>query len=184
MKALWLIALIAVSQTAFAETELTCWNMYSKKGSAPILKATITQQVNLENVNLDLKDPLFELYFENKTESAGTNWGNKPQTTLSTLSNPKGVLQASLITTNRSPYKGNNEYSITLGHYSFKAPYITQEWDYTARLILPADLTSKNLADFRIRNKEERSNAVMVYSPASQMHQGGDNYLRMFCTSK
>jgi hypothetical protein len=169
---------------AYAESELACWNIFSKKGSAPILKAKIVQQENLDQVTFNLKDPYFESYFEDSTRSAGEQWGNKPEHRVSKLENPKKVLDAKLITTNRSPYKGNNEYVFKFGRYSFKAPYITQGYDYGARIILPKDLSSATLNSFRIRSAQERSNAVVILSPAQSQNQSGDNFLRMFCVSK
>lgn len=184
MKSIILLAALAFATNAFAETELACWNKYATRGSRPILKAKITQQNSLE-ITLDLKDPLFEAYFEDSSEDSGERWGHKPAITKSFVKNPEGVLTPSLITTNRSPYKGSNQYSFVLGHYSLRAPYINQDIDYNARLILPVDLTNANLrASQGQMGQSPRTNAVLIYTAAEAMHQGGDNYLRMNCTSR
>jgi len=71
-----------------------------KKGSTPILKAKITQQVNLENLALNLKDELFSTNFENTVGNAGGDWGNKPTYRKSfIIQNPAGTLDAKQITT-------------------------------------------------------------------------------------
>lgn len=184
MKTVFAILSILFVFSASAETELTCWNIYSKKGSKPILKAGIQRGTTLTDVTFNLEDEVFSSYFIDKTEDAGELWGHKPKITKSELVNPEGKLKAEEITSNRSPYKGNNEYSFELGSYEFKSPYTNQKGSYTVRLILPPDLSNENLKTFRIRKASERSNAVMIYPPFYDSNQSGDDYLRMFCVSK
>ena len=185
MKSILLAFSMLLALNAMAETELTCWNKFAPRGSRPILKAKIVQQNTLDQVTLDLKDGMFSSYFEESTVDSGERYGHRPSITKSFIQNPKGVQTPALITTNRSPYKGNSEYRFVLGHYSFNAPYIQQDWDYTARLILPVDLTNANLRAAQGQmGQSPKTNAVMIYSPAESMHQGGDNYLRMNCISK
>lgn len=173
-----------VSQAKAAVIEIACWDMYAKTGSKPILKAGVFNRTSLTDVQFNLKDEKFEGYFIDRTDDSGPRWGHKPAVTKSQLVNPVGDHPATEITTSRSPYKGNNEYAFELGSWSLVAPYIKQKGDYTGRLILPQDLSPAALKAFRIRTKTERSNAVMIYNSAHESHQSGDNFLRMFCTSK
>lgn len=184
MKALFSTLALLFVFSASAETQLSCWNIYSKKGSKPILKAGIKRGTTLNNVTFDLKSETFANYFIDKTEDSGEQWQHKPKTTKSEIVNPEEDLKAEEITTGRSPYKGNNQYSFELGSYDFKSPYIRQKGTYDARLIMPPDLSNENLKTFRIREASERSNAVMIYPSNYGSDQSGDNYLRMFCVSK
>lgn len=184
MKLLLVILTTVFTFGATAETQLSCWNIYSKKGSRPILRAKIKRKTTLSGVTFDLKSALFEDYFIDKVGDAGENWGHKPEITKSELYNPEEDLKAEEITTARSPYQGNNEYAFELGSYSFKSPYHNRKGTYDVRLILPQDLSNANLKTFRIRTASERSNAVMIYPSFYGSSQSGNNNLKMFCVSK
>jgi len=171
--------------TAHAETRLACWNMYAKKNSKPVLTAEIQDNNVLTNLRFDFQgDDFFSGYFTNETKDAGSQWPGQQQTTLSSLENPNSAQTPSEITTNRSPYKGNNEYDFDLGTYSFQSPYMNRKGSYSVRLILPTNLSSDFLQTYRIRTASERSNAVLVIPPPYSSDQGGDSFLRMFCVSK
>ncbi|CAN5693086.1 hypothetical protein BH10BDE1_BH10BDE1_01420 [soil metagenome] len=170
---------------AGAVTEIACWGMYAKAGSKPVLKAGIFNRTSLTNVEFNVKDERLGGYFIDKSEDSGPRWGHRPAVTKSEFASPAGDFEAAEITTKRSPYYGNNEYAFDdLGQWSLTAPYIQQNGTYSGRLILPKDLSSAALKAFRIRIPSERSNAVLIYGAAYDSHQSGDNFLRMFCTSK
>ena len=182
----FLLAVFMISGfAAQGETQIACWGTYSKRGSKPILKATIEDNTKLKNVSLDLKNAIFEGYFIDKNEDAGERWGHKRAITKSELVQPEGTLVPEEITTNRSPYKGNNEYDFILGTYSFTSPYHNISGEYDARLILPKDLSAEHLKAFRFKSTPKvRSNAVMIYPSEYDSSQYGSNYLRLFCASR
>ena len=179
-------ALAFASTTAQAETQLACWNMHAKKGSAPILKAN-RRDGNALDIQINLKDEYFTPWI---FDNSGVWDGTGQKTDRGDLAQPEQNLIPEEITTKRSPYVGNNQYSFTIGHEEFKlvnAEGVTTseiEKGYGARLILPKDLSSDALKAFRIRTPQERSNAVAILNSSTNMEQGGDNYLRMFCISK
>jgi hypothetical protein len=183
MKMIICLALFC-SFAVFAESELSCWNLYAQKGSPPILKAKIKDQTTLWDLKFNFKDLWFSNYFIDTTEDSGERWNHEPAKTLSKLEPPAGNFTPVLITSKRSPYEGDNEYVFQLGTYSFTSPYYNTEGKYVARLILPTDLSAEFLKNYRIRIASERSNAVMIIPPGYDTHQGGSNYLRMFCQSR
>lgn len=174
------------SIAAQAETDLSCWNMYAQKGAQPILKAKIGKNKALK-VTFNLQDEYFAAYyFENN--HCGTGGCSKETGTLNQI---KEVLKPTLIESSRSPYKGNNEYAMTLGYstWDFKSadgPSKNQNkvYDVSARLILPTDLSQDFLKTYRIRVSSERSNALVVLDPSANTSQSGQNYLRLYCVSK
>ncbi len=187
MKLILSLVTLLLSSQAFAVTDIACWNIFSRKGSKPFLTAKIIDGTTLTQVSLNFENPtdFFSSYvFDDKREIE--RLGKKETIHKhSELIQPTGDLEASEITTNRSPYKGNNEYTFTLGSYFYKTSFGgNHNGKYAARIILPNDLSRENLAKFRIRSATERSNAVMIYSPPYSSSQSGDNYYRMFCVSK
>jgi hypothetical protein len=180
MKKMIIALLLTTPFLAHAETELACWDKYAPRGAKPILKAHIEADNTLSNLTLDLKNEKFQIYYEDKSVVVD----NQIDHTVSTLENPTEAVSPEEITSNRSPYKGNNEYSFVMGSWFRTAPYGNYQGQYRSRLILPKDLSNEFLRTYHIRGTTERSNAVMIYSPSVVSDQGGDNYLRMFCTSK
>lgn len=184
--------LILVSLVLFAalsapaqNQEIACWNIYSPKGSAPILKAQVGPGATLRLL-FNLGDSYFQTYFfDDKTCSVGGCSHD-----VGSLSQVKEVVAARPIVSSRSSYIGNNEYVFVLGQevYDFVSPsYPAQNrhqiTTVDARLILPTNLSNAFLKDFHIRNPNERSNAVVVLDPSAKTSQGGDNYLRLYCVS-
>jgi hypothetical protein len=89
-----------------------------------------------------------------------------------------------VITTNRSPYQGNNVFNVMIGNYWVTGNTVKSSGSYVARLVLPRDLSNKTLQTYHIRNAQERSNAVVIIPPSVSTDQAGENYLRMFCMSR
>lgn len=184
-KALLVLGLLA-SQSAFAEREISCWNQYARRGSPPTIRAEIGPDNRLENIRINAQDVTFQDYVYNRT----SNYSGRSITT-STVTDPRGPVEALEITTNRSPYKGNNEYVFDFGtwevtHYREHAtrPFYHDTGTYSGRWILPKDLSNEFLRNYRIRTPNERSNSLIVMGPPRDSNQGGSNYLRMFCTSR
>ena len=182
MKHIAFIVLAFLAFEAQAAT-LTCWNIFARRGSAPILRTDIENDTTLVRTNFNLQDKYFADYFIDVTGDAGPVWGNKPTHTKSSLTNPRAELSPSIITSNRSPYKGRHEYNFVFGTYSFTSPYHNTQGEYPARLVLPQSLSKETMAQTRIRDNNERSNAVLILPAAYGVGQGGDNYLRLFCES-
>lgn len=178
-------ALIAMSAVAHAETELTCWNMYAKKGAAPVLKAQIGEG-NALTITLNAKDSFFESYVYNDdvmgmVDGQYVSIGRQTETIVS----PEGEIAPELLGKRSPVYKGNNSYDLEkIGHHTYDTANYKHEGDLSAQLILPVDLSSDALKDYRIRSQNERSNAVMVLPGPANSNQGGSSYLRMFCVSK
>ncbi len=171
-----LVALILIgSASAHAETELSCWNIFAKKGSQPILKAQISEG-NALKVVLNAQDEFFASYIYDLPVYQGHKTGD--------ITQPTGVVTPTLNDSARSPYKGNNEYSLEIGNYNYDSTGYKRNGSVGARLVLPQDLSSDSFKNFRIRMASERSNAVMILDPSGAVSQGGATYLRMFCTSK
>ncbi|HEY8278012.1 MAG TPA: hypothetical protein VIH99_00220 [Bdellovibrionota bacterium] len=105
MKYALILALSLGSFAAQAET-LKCWNTYSKRGSKPTLVAEIVSNSKLDR---------FEINQNSDDNSA-------------LLKAPRGAEKGEIITSNHSPYKGNQEFSLE-----------------DARLLLPAKLDAKSL---------------------------------------
>jgi hypothetical protein len=80
-------------------------------------------------------------------------------------------------------HKGNHEYVFVLGKYGFRSPYINQNLDYDARLVLPTDLSSENLRNARPR-EGPRVKSLIINDATYGHSQGRDNYLKVFCVSK
>lgn len=183
------LSFLSVSQIAMAESQLTCWNIYDKRGAAPVMKASIQGQTDLANVQFDFKNNALTGYFNDRTTEAGPRWPGKTKTEKSMLQNPAAKLVGQVITSNRrATYKGNHSYVFDFGTWSVESPYYNNKGIYDAELILPRDLSSKSLSLFRIRVPSERSNAVVILPPPSSVatgaNQSGSNYLRMYCLSK
>ncbi len=181
MKLLIALLVTFTATTAFAETELACWNMYAKRGSKPIMKAKI-EKGNVLEATFNVQDEWFKGYFFDEKI-----FGDAKKT--SELTQPKDALTPEEIITHRSPYVGNNEYTFEFGSYSYTQTIGKKSPDdstgsYSARLILPPNLSKEFLAKFRIRDEKERSNAVMIMPPPYMGDTDGDLYLRMFCISK
>lgn len=179
MKVLTLALLLASSMAHATTYELACWNMYSKKGSAPILTAEIDAGAStLNQVKLNTADAYFEGYTFN--EEKYTDYVET-----SSIKSDLGSITGSLITTKRSPYVGDVEYITAMGEHAWgKKGEEAKSEEYPFRLILPADVSPEALKAFRIRQQDERSNAVVVLRPPSNTDQGGDSFLRMFCVTK
>jgi hypothetical protein len=176
MKALFLISFFSFLM-AHAETQLSCWDMYAKAGSAPLLTAKIGAQNSLQ-VSLDLKSETFQNYQFDETGYQGKTH------LVSVIQQPKGVLKPELNTSNRSPYKGNNEYNVVYGHSLHEYFDRKDSGQLSGRLILPTNLSNSFLKSYRIRSVNERSNAVFITRPPLNTNQGGDVYLRLFCVSR
>lgn len=99
---------ILFANAASAET-LKCWNTYSKKGSLPLIVANIVSDTELDRFELNRQE------------------GNYNE---SEIEIPAGAVKGELITSNRSPYKGAQEFYLDNG-----------------RLLLPARLDAQSLID-------------------------------------
>ena len=172
------------SASAFAATEIACWNMYSKKGSRPALKARIAADNVLAEARFDFTNEWFQGYEYDDVRDSGGRWDHKQERDFSTLEQPAAELTPERITSNHSPYKGNNEYAVRFGRHGFHSAYYNEDGEYFGRLILPVDLSPEALREYRIRNDNERSNAVMIARAPANSHTGGDVFLRLFCASK
>jgi hypothetical protein len=51
-----------VGTSASADTEIAFWNMYSKRGSAPIMRARNLRSDVLSQITFNSQDPYFEAY--------------------------------------------------------------------------------------------------------------------------
>lgn len=145
------IALMTLaSAQSFASGKLACWDLYSKKGSKPVLSATILRDDELTDIVINQDGQLSTFDTKGLQKSA----------------------KGSEITTNRSPYKGAQEFSLADG----------------IRLILPANLSSESLASttFKAGNtNDSRQNGVIdVVGSRYSSIQGGDGYTRMHCISR
>ena len=189
------IALVLVSVAAHGETQLACWNIYAKRGSAPILKADIGIG-NALKISLNLQDSYFEQYIYNEFRD-GSTCTECTSSSVGTVEQFNEVIPAVEITTKRSSYVGNNSYDLVIGKevYTFRElaqpkpgvqPRENEDRvsNFNAKLILPKDLSADALKTSRIRSPQERSNAVMIIDPSPNTDQGGQNYLRMFCVSR
>jgi hypothetical protein len=176
MKAILLLSLFSFL-TAHAESQLSCWDKYAKSGSKPFLTAQILAK-NALKVTFDLDSEGLQRYvFDESTNQDRTR-------KVSEVFQPKTVVKPTLNVSNRSPYKGNNEYAITFGQYSYLTYPKNQSTDLVMRLVLPTDLSSSFLKNYRIRNNGERSNAVIITAAPDNTDQAGNNFFRLFCTSK
>jgi hypothetical protein len=162
---------------ARAQTQLSCWHLFSKAGSAPLLVATIGAQNSLM-VTLDLNSETFLNYQFDETGYQGKNH------VASVLVQPAGVLKPELNTSNHSPYKGNNEYTVVYGHTLHEYFDKSDKGQLLGRLILPTNLSNSFLKNYRIRSLNERSNSVFITRPPLNTNQGGDVFLRLFCVSR
>lgn len=96
------------ANAASAET-LKCWNTYSKKGTPPLIVAQIVADNELTGFELNRREGS---YNEDEVEI------------------PSGPVVGELITSNRSPYKGAQEFQLERG-----------------RLLLPARLDAQSLIE-------------------------------------
>jgi len=160
--------------------ELSCWNIFAPRGSRPVLTARVGEENRLSNIRLDPADRMLADYVYDDDSLEG--WRGR---FTSQIANPQGEYAATEITSARSSYRGNNEYRVIIGSWTSQLERSeARQGNYGARLILPQDLSSEALRNYRIRSPEERSNAVMVMSAPERINQSGDNYLRMFCSSR
>ena len=97
------LVLSFISVQAHAVTDIACWDMYSKKGAKPIMKAAVVKRTTLTDIVFDVKADRFANYFIDRTVDAGEMWGDKPQVTKSMFESPVGTYEAAEITTKRSP---------------------------------------------------------------------------------
>ncbi len=104
---LFALSLATLSSSAQAET-LKCWNTFSPRGSAPALVANIVAD-----------DELNQLEAPKQGKQSGDE-----------IEVPSGSVRGALITSNRSPYKGNQEFALT-----------------NVRLILPVRLDAQSLLE-------------------------------------
>ncbi len=178
MKKILVLFTLSTFASAHAETQLSCWNIFAQKDSAPIIKGQILENNVLRKVTLDPKDRMMQSYvFENDS------WeGHKCRHT-SKVTDPVGKLTPKEITSNRSSYKGNNQYEFEFGEWTMNLNE-NDSGTYTARLILPTNLSNDFLKSYRIRNQSERSNGVLVMDPPHFSPQTGQNYLRVFCKAE
>lgn len=150
------LALFALDSSA---ARLACWDLYSKKGSRPLVTAEIVANDQLTNIKIGTIQTAFgEVVLENPaTEAAGK-----------------------LITTKRSPYFGGQEFDVTGESIGLI---------FGVRLILPADLSPEALKEtvFEAGNLPPklaaRQNGVLDLA-GSFTRSGGSTYNRMHCTSK
>jgi hypothetical protein len=174
--------ILSLSFYASAETELRCWNSASNN-TQPIFQAAIGTNLRLVSPIFDFRQSLFRDYFIDQKSEDGT------RTEKGELVNYAIDLVPHIIENNRSPYKGNNEYSVILGSYKLVStthPVLNEDFIYKGRLILPANLSKEYLKTFTFKNRaDQRVNAVMIMSPSHSLSsQSGDNYLKMFCASR
>lgn len=94
MKKIIIVTITTVlSVSALAENQLTCWNLYSKKGAKPFLTATIVRDDVLDNIKLN-QDPN-GLVFDTKGLNSSAS--------------------GSEIRSSRSPYDGQQEFILADG---------------------------------------------------------------------
>jgi hypothetical protein len=175
------ITAILLASVAQAETSLECKNNRSGK---VIMTARILNNKYLSEVDFDFSQwGLREYFVDKKTEMP--NRPGKFRVEKGYLANPEGRLTPKEITNNRSPYKGNEEFSWKFGEHTYSnPPNKLSRTPYEARLITSADLSNDVLKTFRFKNRKgERTNAVLIMNPPRNVHQYGDNFLKMFCTS-
>lgn len=149
MRILTLTALLFAGVSAHA-LEIACWNTYAKKGSRPYIAATVVENNGLAKVRLNKQSP---------------EWG--ADSNLEIPNEP--VLEAEPITSNRSPYKGNNEYALV-----------------NARLILPADLSPAALKAKIATGigMGPQENGVIIGDMAGGDGSGSHYSIRLRCTSR
>lgn len=141
MKNLILLASILIGSNSFAAT-LQCWKTNFTQVRTPFMSATIEDHHILSNVRFHYK-----------------NDGVVPLA-------PKGEIEGEMITTNRSPYKGMNDFDITV---SFLGMH---------RLILPADLSNSNLK----KSVKYGENGVIIGS--TEGDSAGSHFsVRLICQS-
>ena len=147
MKTLSLVLVsLILSSSSFAST-LKCWKT-DFNAAAPFMTAEIVSHNELKNIQFHYK-----------------NTNDNPAFT-----NIPGSLIGSLITSNRSPYKGNNQ---------FKAPYFV--------LNLPTDLSNRNLEAVLpngISRLYKNENGAMIYDANAGDSEGGSHLsARLRCSS-
>jgi hypothetical protein len=171
-------AILLASAAVQAETSLSCKNT---KNNREVLTARILNNKYLSEVDFDLQQYPLKDYFVNDE----TRVGNKVRTRVGFLTNPTGRLTPKEIENNRSPYKGSDEFAFKFGEYkSYLPPNKPDRTNYDARLILPNDLSNDNLKTFRFKSrKTQKVNGVLIMNPPRHVHQYGDNFLKLFCTS-
>lgn len=128
MKVLLIIGMMLAGQVSQAAT-LKCWKTSFKppKGpKTPFMSATIVRKGVISNLKYHYKQD-----------------GEY-------IKAPEGRVQAEVITTSRSPYKGYFDYDVRNG----------EEYGFY-RLILPTDLSNKNLIKIEKRNKSSE-NGVLI----------------------
>lgn len=149
MKNLILSASIIISSYTMAakpQPILKCWNAYFINARVPYLSAVIEQDNVLSNIRFHYKNN------EGKIPSA-----------------PAGQVAGELITNNRSPYKGMNDF------------YISTEFYGAERLILPVDLSNENLLIVS-KSHRNRENGVVIGSFDGD-GTGSHFSIRLVCTS-
>lgn len=129
MKNLILLITMLIGANVFAAAPraatLECWKTHFTHARVPFMSAVIEDDHILSNIRFH--------YRENGVIPAA----------------PKGEVEGQLITSNRSPYKGMNNFNIQTSFYGME------------RLILPADLSSRNLAALT-RAYYKGENAVII----------------------
>jgi hypothetical protein len=150
MKVLLFTILFTTTASAYAG-ELACWNTYARRGARPVLTATIVNNNTLSNVKINLSDESRASY---------------------QLVESQGKIKGEEITSNRSPYKGNNAFAL----------------ETDGRLVIPTDLSSENLrvslSTGISRNATPGENAVIIGSLADGDGAGSHFSIRMRCRSK
>lgn len=168
---LFCLTLLFIVTAVQAESTLSCWNVYGPKVSPHVMSATIESDNILTNIVFNFSDDSLSPYFISTS------------TQTSSLSNPTLEQRPSEISTSRSPYKGHNEYVFVIGKSSYRTANFSKDVEYSARIILPKDLSNENLKK-TILKAGERSNGIVQLDPVYGSGQSGQSYLRMFCTSK
>lgn len=125
---------------------LKCWNAYFLNARAPYMSAVIVEDNVLSNIRFHYKN----------------NDGKFPTA-------PAGQIEGQLITSNRSPYKGMNDF------------IITTELHGPDRLILPTDLSNENL-QLVSQSHRNRENGVVIGTFDGD-GSGSHFSVRLVCTS-
>lgn len=154
MKLFVLITVTLISATHALAANLACWDLYARSGAAPAFTATIQNNNSLTNIRLLVNKGIFGPFDKSGLVSAA-----------------KGIE----ITSNRSPYRGNQNFLLTE--------------DADIRVILPFSLDSESVQNTIFKagnlpaNLAQRQNGVIEVA-GRRHHSGGSIFIRMHCVSK
>lgn len=143
-KTIFLLSFVLFTGSMVEASNLKCWNTYSKKGAKPILSATIVSDETLKDFELNT----------NKEDSTAY------------LRAPKGTETGEIITSNRSPYKGQREFDLA-----------------GSRLILPPQLDAQTLLDVSKANEgpARGENGVIIGTDPNGDGAGSHFSVRLRC---